>query len=112
MDKLNPEIKSKWVAALRSGEFQQVTGKLHNLWMNSYCCLGVLCALSDNFTFTLGGFSAIGPNNQIVSVDAFLIDAGITDTDAAGKIANTLIGMNDTYGRSFTEIADYIDENL
>lgn len=40
---MNEQVKAKWVAALRSGEFQQ--GK-HALRSNEgYCCLGVLCEL-------------------------------------------------------------------
>lgn len=42
MDKL---IAEKWVAALRSGEYKQGKGVLHNQDTNTYCCLGVLCDL-------------------------------------------------------------------
>jgi hypothetical protein len=42
MDKL---IAEKWVAALRSGEYKQGKGVLHNQDSNTYCCLGVLCDL-------------------------------------------------------------------
>lgn len=38
------EVQQRWVAALRSGEFEQERG-----WLRSkdgkYCCLGVLCEL-------------------------------------------------------------------
>ena len=40
---MNPEIKAKWVAALRSGEYKQAKGQLRI--GNSFCCLGVLCNL-------------------------------------------------------------------
>ena len=40
---MNQEIKEKWVAALRSGEYQQTKGYLHN--EEGYCCLGVLTDL-------------------------------------------------------------------
>lgn len=51
---MNPEIKTKWIEALRSGEFTQVHGNLRRLidpvapfgqeeW--GFCCLGVLCEL-------------------------------------------------------------------
>ncbi len=43
---MNPEIKAKWVAALRSGEFTQGHGGLYNRETDSYCCLGVLCELA------------------------------------------------------------------
>lgn len=46
---MNPEIKTQWVAALRSGEYRQGTGELHALHEDgseSFCCLGVLCDLA------------------------------------------------------------------
>ena len=39
MDKM---WKKKWVKALRSGKYEQCTGRLH-LKGDGYCCLGVLC---------------------------------------------------------------------
>ena len=40
---MNPEVKAKWVAALRSGEYKQTEGQLRD--GNKFCCLGVLCNL-------------------------------------------------------------------
>lgn len=40
---MNPEIKAKWVAALRSGEYKQGRGQLRI--GDRFCCLGVLCDL-------------------------------------------------------------------
>lgn len=42
---MNPEIKARWVAALRSGEYQQTRGRLRTLAGSGFCCLGVLCDL-------------------------------------------------------------------
>jgi hypothetical protein len=43
---LNAEVKTKWVAALLSGEYKQGKG-----WLRSrneeFCCLGVLCDLAS-----------------------------------------------------------------
>lgn len=41
---MNKEIKDQWVAALRSGEYEQGTGALNN--KGKYCCLGVLSDLA------------------------------------------------------------------
>lgn len=41
---MNEEIKAKWIAALRSGEYEQGRSSLRPS-SNSYCCLGVLCDL-------------------------------------------------------------------
>lgn len=38
---MNPQVKQKWIDALRSGEYNQGSYKLRS--GNGYCCLGVLC---------------------------------------------------------------------
>lgn len=38
---MNPEIKARWIADLRSGEFEQGRGYLNA--DGKLCCLGVLC---------------------------------------------------------------------
>ena len=42
--KMNPQIKSLWVAALRSGDYVQGQGRLRTD-DNKFCCFGVLCNL-------------------------------------------------------------------
>lgn len=47
---MKKEVMEKWVAALRSGEYQQIDGRLRSFEPDadgkySYCCLGVLCDL-------------------------------------------------------------------
>lgn len=44
---MNPEVKEKWVAALRSGKYKQVEGRLRSDTGDSYCCLGVLCDVNN-----------------------------------------------------------------
>lgn len=41
---MDPEIKAKWVEALRSGEYEQTTEILHS--KKGFCCLGVLLDIS------------------------------------------------------------------
>jgi len=41
--KMNPEVKQKWIDALRSDKYEQGSGKLRSV--TGYCCLGVLCDL-------------------------------------------------------------------
>ena len=40
---MNQQIKEKWIAALRSGEYNQSSNKLRST--QGFCCLGVLCDL-------------------------------------------------------------------
>lgn len=46
---MNPEIKDRWVAALRSGKYKQgrkALSKISDTGETTYCCLGVLCELA------------------------------------------------------------------
>lgn len=42
---MTPELKQRWVDALRSGDYQQGQSYLAN--NGSYCCLGVLCEVAE-----------------------------------------------------------------
>lgn len=43
---MKPEIKARWVAALRDTEkYQKTMGALHSNKDGGFCCLGVLCDL-------------------------------------------------------------------
>lgn len=53
--KMSKEFLEKWTTALRSGEYQQGSGCLHN--NDRYCCLGVACTISGIEK------SIISPNN-------------------------------------------------
>lgn len=44
MEKMTPEVKAAWVAALRSGEYKQGTNALQR--GEQFCCLGVLCDIA------------------------------------------------------------------
>ena len=35
---MDAQLKAKWVEALRSGEFKQAQGQLHDTRNDSYCC--------------------------------------------------------------------------
>jgi hypothetical protein len=47
---MKPEVKARWVAALRSGEYEQGRGRLLQVTDDgryAYCALGVLCDLAS-----------------------------------------------------------------
>jgi hypothetical protein len=114
---MNAEIKSKWVAALRSGEYKQTKDTLRDL--NGFCCLGVLCDLhskeSGNQWERQGSayLRYLGEENHVPSeVGSW---AGITNVWGTkvviGDANSELSGHNDD-GRTFYEIADAIEEQL
>lgn len=41
---MNADVKAKWVAALRSGEYEQTRLRLRA--DDGFCCLGILCELA------------------------------------------------------------------
>ena len=45
-NKLDPELKAKWLAALRSDEYKQ--GKYCLNIEGEFCCLGVLCDIAKD----------------------------------------------------------------
>ncbi len=104
---MNQEVKKEWVAALRSGHYEQ--GR-HSLRIgNKFCCLGVLCDISgqakwrkphdDGTMFAYIDQMASLPE-EVLNWSGFL----------AGR-QNRLMDLNDA-GVSFAKIADYIERNL
>ena len=98
--KMDPEVKAKWLEALRSGEYTQGRLTLHNRMSNEYCCLGVLCHVQDPESLD---------NMPIATMRA----EKVPDKFAAGLThvrQRHLAKMNDKY-KNFNFIADYIEEN-
>lgn len=113
------EIAQKWVAALRSGEFQQGQYVLRS--GDSFCCLGVLCELhrreaGGEWVDDDGG-APIDRASLYLGFDTGLprevMDwAGVHSANGAffGD-ARTLAIINDN-GGAFFEIADLIEEKM
>lgn len=96
-------LKSKWVAALRSGKYKQTTSVLKHVSERdnlSYCCLGVLCEISPRVK------KLNGDEDIILSTDA-LNYAGF-DYAVSGQLQS----MNDDGGNGFKRIATWIEKNL
>lgn len=110
---MDQNFKRRWVEALRSGKYVQ--GKNYLLRNGRHCCLGVACELlveekklvkeedvvSETFCFrpAAGGswrHSTI-PRSSLSSI-------GLDDATES-----KLMDMNDSQGKSFSEIADYIE---
>jgi hypothetical protein len=111
---MNPQIKQKWVSALRSGEYQQTQRRLHD--ENGFCCLGVLCDLygkENNKEWQHNEVVGYFYENHSFSLPSSVVKwAGVEDSNpfVNGGI-DTLGGLNDK-GFTFNEIAYVIEENL
>ena len=119
---MNPDIKKRWVEALRSGEYKQ--GKYYLKNGDDFCCLGVLCDLHrkefggkwEAGTLVTGLHNHIAgtyaedasfPSKEVLEwaggpIDYLLLSRGQTATTA----------INDGLEYTFTQIADLIEEQL
>lgn len=119
---MDAKIKAKWIAALRSGSYQQGTETLRA--KNKYCCLGVLCDVDG------AEWRERSPASHV------FIALGMGDAELEGNYCNEigiskeeqdlLMAMNDGTANSreaakwgiesrrhtFAEIADWVEEHL
>jgi hypothetical protein len=113
---MNPQIKQKWVSALRSGEYQQTQRLLH--YENGFCCLGVLCDLylkenqlewepstHSNNVYVFQNNGADLPFSVIEWSGIEGCNPPVNDGES------TLAGLNDS-GSTFEQIADVIEKQL
>lgn len=105
-DLITKELKTKWVEALRSGEYQQLQGALYD-GKNSYCCLGVLQRVRGTEVPT-AHTDKDGDDDVWSDPDDFKYSK--TFERLVPKWYD-LACMNDK-GESFLGIADYIEKNI
>lgn len=100
---MNAELKAKWIAALRSGEYPQGRGALLTP-DGGMCCMAVLREVAYP-----GNRESEGGRNSKMPA-AMARELGVLN------IAPILEDMNDGTNRkpkhSFPEIADHIEQNL
>ena len=101
---MNPEIKAKWVEALRSGKYRQGQDFLKN--GNTFCCLGVLREIIEP------GSEELDDRGAQYLHPKFCAIAGL-EPHKVGKTNDVyvLAHMNDD-GKPFSEIAYWIEKNL
>ena len=131
----NTAVIEKWVEALESDEYEQVTGRLKrntNSGVVGYCCLGVLCELAvkekviaPGQSYRLGEWGVTGERAteliyhfdgaemSLPSHVANWAEVGTTDpvlyekTDE-GRVGHRASIWNDDYGYDFHQIAQLI----
>lgn len=130
---MNPEVKEKWIAALRSGEYTQCTGRLRRKEVG-FCCLGVLTDIhikENNGVWVEEGFFQLNPSltgeimengglSNIVKTWAGLDSPNpafynIDTEQEHGNKCNkwySAVDANDTDRKSFLEIADLVEKYL
>lgn len=100
------ENRQKWMDALRSGEYEQGTGRLFDYPTNKYCCIGVYAKAVLGATFDATGSNTLedyGGDSWYPFLQEHLPD---------GMKVDEFVRMNDIKGNSFKQIADFIEENV
>lgn len=108
---MNPELKAKWVAALRSGEYEQTTGTLRDVDGHGFCCVGVLADVLDT-----AAWSGSCWHGESGTMDSYKREEIGIAREAMARLEcmNDGVPLDDEpIGKhNFTEIADYIEANL
>lgn len=103
---MDAEIKGKWMEALRSGSYKQGM-KLLRPENDRWCCLGVLCNLINPQDWVQNEYGDYSWKTEQELLPWQTNDSvGISANDEG-----ILSDMNDD-GKTFLEIADYIEANL
>lgn len=124
---MKQEIKDKWVAALRSGDYRQTHGKLAKQLSPTepmgHCCLGVLCELAiedgvpisrEAFPYENGVILRYGPgtngfsDGQLPGVVATWagLEAKPGSNRCDPKLYDVTGGLGETFGVSCAEAND------
>jgi hypothetical protein len=103
---MNHKLKRKWCAALRGNGFHQ--GRLCLLFKErngipKHCVLGVLASVADIPLRNYGSNEPEDPHkNAYMAIYELITEV----------VANQMVVLNDCDGKTFPELADWIEENL
>jgi hypothetical protein len=124
-NKLNPELKAKILAALRSGEYEQGRNRLakiinDNLRKITYCCLGVIgkvVGVPDSLLIDKGYFTH---NDRTPPEYPTCFIAGHSEEPFVeypnnkykdkGGLHSVMMYLNDVLGYTFPQIADWLEK--
>lgn len=101
------EVYKLWLEALRSGKYNQGTGRLRNKNEEKFCCLGVLQDLSVK-----DGGAPWGSPNGACNSDALPTAVIRNFMGLSFSDCDKLTELNDADKLSFTEIADHIEQKI
>lgn len=110
----NKEIVLKWIAALRSGKYIQGKECLNK--DDKFCCLGVLCDICGEYEWLPAFLHSpyLSVNSKIDNgCHSFLLPEELKEKlNISDKIQESLTMMNDEYGKTFEEIANYVEKKI
>lgn len=118
-ERMNPEAKKLWLAALRSGDYPQTRGKLHRLQAQGdrppgWCCYGALCDVAAKAGVPVA--RRFGTFTEVFDGDRDFPPASVTEwAGLPGEnvfIRHVSLADRNDNGMSFREIADLIEVEL
>jgi hypothetical protein len=113
------DILRKWVTALRSGSYNQGHSRLRN--NGNYCCLGVLCDISETGKWELYEegdrsywYYVVGDAdiNNVFHAGSHCLPRVLIGKLISVFHENELVRINDEEKHSFNHIADYIEKYI
>lgn len=104
---MNKAIKARWVAALCSGDYEQGVGHLR--LDDRYCCLGVLADIVDPQGWRP---DELNPTLSRHRGNSVYPDYSVGYACGLGQQEEIDLSTMNDGGKTFIEIADYIEENL
>jgi hypothetical protein len=107
--RLPKEFAENWVKALRSGEYTQGSNFMFNNFTNTYCCLGVACEVAGH-DLKLKTRDEL----KVSYISSLHYDDSSVPTELSfdPEFQGELVNMNDSGDYSFSDIADWIEENV
>jgi hypothetical protein len=108
-EKMDQEVKAKWVEALRSGKYAQSFNLLQD--GHGHCCLGVLCDLVDKDGWWVQDGGEIYTEIEHRTCRTFPHETVLSLSKLAPDAAAELARQNDA-GLDFAEVADWIEKYL
>lgn len=115
---MDTKLKEEWVAALRSGKYQQGTEVLRDEF-KEFCCLGVLCEIDPEVTWSENdaGYKYKEEPDRLLTTqfddgDDYQESPLLEKYGITVQIQEVLIRLNDEEQLDFNGIADFIEEGL
>lgn len=100
---LPKEFATKWVAALRSGEYKQGRGVYYNSSEGCYCSMGVGLVAND-IPLNERGDNTLSDHDPIMEC--------ISSDEKPTTLWYNIYKLNDEKNLSFTQIANWIETNV
>lgn len=113
---MKPEIKQKWITALRDGSYKKITGFIRK--NDCFCAQGVLCDIYSKekgieWKLDIGHSGRFSIHDSWRAAPSFVWEwAGVEFIYDNQLKKDQVVWMNDQQNNSFSEIADWIEREF